>query len=62
MNFSADFIPPSRYIAPTIASKQSLVILSADLISFLCEEPKKINFFKLIFFAICEHVFLFTKF
>ena len=39
INFSTDFSPPSRYIAPTIASKQSLLILSADLSSFLCEEP-----------------------
>ena len=49
-------------MAPTIASKQSLVILSDDLSNFLCAEPKKINFFKSIFFAISEQVFLLTKF
>ena len=44
-----------------MASKQSLLILSADLSSFLCDEPNNINFFKLIFFAISEQVFLFTR-
>ena len=48
-------------MAPTKASKQSLLILSADLSTFLCEDPSKINFFKLIFFAISRQVFLFTK-
>jgi hypothetical protein len=61
INFSTDLRPPSKYMAPTIASKQSLLILSADLSSFLCEDPNKINFFKLIFLAISKHVFLFTK-
>ena len=50
INFSAHFKPLARYMAPTIASKQSLLILSANLSSFLCDEPKYINFFKLIFF------------
>ena len=45
INFSTDFNPLSRYIAPIIASKQSLLILSADLSSFLWEEPNNINFF-----------------
>ena len=49
-------------MAPTIASKQSLLILSAKRSNFLCEDPSKINFFRAIFFAIREHVFLFTKF
>ena len=49
-------------MAPTIASRQSLLILSAVLSSFLCDEPNKMNFFKLIFFAISKHVFLLTKF
>ena len=48
-------------MAPTIASKQSLLILSANLSSFLCEEPKCMNFFKLIFFEISVQVFLFTR-
>ena len=61
INFSTDLRPPSKYIAPTIASKQSLLILSADLSSFY-EAPNRINFFKLIFFAINKHVFLLTKF
>ena len=49
-------------MAPTIASKQSLIILSDDLSNFLCEAPKYIKFFRLIFFAMRTHVFLFTKF
>ena len=40
INFSDDFIPPSKYIAPTIASRLSLTILSADLSIFFCEDPK----------------------
>ena len=44
-----------------MASKQSLLILSADLSSFLCDEPNNINFFKLILFAISAQVFLFTR-
>jgi len=40
INFSDDFIPPSKYIAPTIASRLSLTILSADLSIFFCEVPK----------------------
>ena len=48
-------------MAPTNASKQSLLILSADRSNFLCDDPNKINFFKLIRFAISEHVFLLTK-
>ena len=35
INFSDDFKPPSIYMAPTIASKQSLIILSVDLSKFL---------------------------
>ena len=46
MNFSTVLSPPSKYIAPTIASKQSLLILSADLPSFLFEDPNNINLFK----------------
>ena len=61
INFSTDFKPPSKYIAPTIASKQSLLILSADLSSFLWEDPNRINFLMLIFLAISKHVFLLTK-
>ena len=55
LNFSTDLRPPSKYIAPTIASKQSLLILSADRSTFLCVDPRRINFFRLIFFYILTH-------
>ena len=43
-----------------MASKQSLLILSADL-STLCEDPNKINFLRLIFLQSVNR-FLFTRF
>ena len=49
INFSDDFKPPSIYMAPTIASKQSLIILSVDLSKFLWDVPMYIYFFKLNF-------------
>ena len=48
-------------MAPTIASKQSLCILSTDRSKFLCEEPKYKYFLKFNLFAISTQVFLFTR-
>ena len=44
INFSEDLSPPSKYIAPTKASKQSLIILSVDPLNFYVTNPNKGNF------------------
>ena len=59
--FSTMLKPLSKYIEPIRASQLSAITLSSIIFIFFFNSKVNIYFSRLIFFAICKHVFLFTS-